>query len=326
MKRPIYTPSLNLKKVTQRLTKEHKMLTEAWGNDSAYFFTRNREFTRGIGNHSTTLKVPQSIPFIILPYYNGTNLEKYLSEQIRHRRVHTTRTPAKKQQDKITGLQMSFAITKVMTHLHNQGIIHCDFKPDNCLVTLPISDNAPCFPVMPIDLGYSLKSSPLEPHSEQSLNGTPGYIAPELLQAGSLPYSTTSDCYAVGLTLIQILDALQFFKHSLHFLEIGQSASLSYDTVYKHARGIQDTLHKEAKHHTNDPTAHRLCELLGRTVAIDPAERPPLEELSDCLQTLLREQGHEMHGNWAPPPAPAHFPRHYSESVATAVASPTPTP
>ena len=92
-------------------------------------------------------------------------------------------------------LQLCDAISAI----HAVGKLHRDLKPPNVLVT-------PEGRVVVLDFG--LASDP-EPGGvgqtllEESLSGTPGYMAPE--QASGAPATTASDLYAIGVMLFESL-------------------------------------------------------------------------------------------------------------------------
>jgi eukaryotic-like serine/threonine-protein kinase len=84
-----------------------------------------------------------------------------------------------------------------MQALHAAGMIHCDLKPSNVLVTAQ---------ARAVLLGFGLvtyaQTECLEP-TEAEVYGTPAYMAPE--QAAGRPPSRASDTYALGVTLYQAL-------------------------------------------------------------------------------------------------------------------------
>jgi hypothetical protein len=85
-------------------------------------------------------------------------------------------------------------VLKAIAYLHQSGVIHRDLKPENILLTSSGSDAS----IKVADFGLAV----FEPQAENTLFGTPGYIAPEVLMRR--PYNEKIDIYAVG-TITYIL-------------------------------------------------------------------------------------------------------------------------
>ncbi|HKO91035.1 MAG TPA: serine/threonine-protein kinase, partial [Polyangiaceae bacterium] len=75
--------------------------------------------------------------------------------------------------------------------LHDLGVVHGDFTPDNVLVEASGGG-------VLIDLGCARPRG----QSSESIAGTPGFLAPELQQSGTA--DVASDLYAVGVSLQQL--------------------------------------------------------------------------------------------------------------------------
>jgi eukaryotic-like serine/threonine-protein kinase len=82
--------------------------------------------------------------------------------------------------------------------LHALGMIHRDLKPSNVLVT-------PEGRVVVLDFGLASEEAPKdpEPSTEDSLHGTPLYMAPELFTGGNV--GKAADWYGVGVMLYEAL-------------------------------------------------------------------------------------------------------------------------
>ena len=84
-----------------------------------------------------------------------------------------------------------------LEHAHAAGIIHCDIKPENVLLT--ITANGWLAKIS--DFGIARLSQEID--SEESNNtGSPGYMAPERFYG---QFSAGSDTYAVGIILYELL-------------------------------------------------------------------------------------------------------------------------
>lgn len=103
------------------------------------------------------------------------------------------------------GLQLILGILAGLEEAHRQGIVHCDIKPENILLTLHPSGWTPRLS----DFGISLRLTPpagktraqSQPSAEATI-GSPAYMAPERFYG---LYSASSDLYAVGIILLEML-------------------------------------------------------------------------------------------------------------------------
>lgn len=83
-----------------------------------------------------------------------------------------------------------------VAYCHSHGVCHRDLKPENCLFV----DNSPESEIKLIDFGLAQNFT--EDEVMHSLNGTPYYIAPEVL-TGS--YTHVVDCWSLGVILYIML-------------------------------------------------------------------------------------------------------------------------
>jgi len=91
-------------------------------------------------------------------------------------------------------------ILSAVNHLHERDIVHRDLKPENLLLSSKDSNN-----VKLADFGLSkwLKETP----NLFNCAGTPGYLAPEILEAyyHKIPYGKTVDLWSTGVILYILL-------------------------------------------------------------------------------------------------------------------------
>ena len=89
-------------------------------------------------------------------------------------------------------------ITKITASLHNRGYAHRDLKPENIIVS---SEG-----VFLIDFGLARNvDSDYRQTSQETVKGTPAYLAPELLQGKSnMSDPIRADVYSLGKVIIEI--------------------------------------------------------------------------------------------------------------------------
>jgi len=88
-------------------------------------------------------------------------------------------------------------LTKAVQYMHQNGIVHRDLKPENLIYS---SDDYNS-PIKITDFGFAKFVSPREALTTPC--GTPGYIAPEVLN--SEPYGPEVDLWSIGVILYILL-------------------------------------------------------------------------------------------------------------------------
>ena len=93
-------------------------------------------------------------------------------------------------------LKLVIDILKGLAHAHDRGIVHCDIKPENILLSVQ-----PDGWIAKIsDFGIARLSEEMQDR-ETSNTGSPAYMAPERFYG---EYSHTSDLYSVGVVLFEL--------------------------------------------------------------------------------------------------------------------------
>lgn len=102
------------------------------------------------------------------------------------------------------------ALTDAIEALHAARMLHCDLKPSNVLVTREGR-------VVVLDFGLVRERPRAGIDGEEGIEGTPGYLAPEL--ASSEAPTAAADWYAVGVMLFQALTGELPFGRG-HFAQV----------------------------------------------------------------------------------------------------------
>ncbi|MBX6391301.1 MAG: protein kinase [Frankia sp.] len=139
------------------------------------------------------------VGYLVMEYVDGRSLREVLRERPAGPDGRPTPLPAAE------GVALLRALLPVFGYLHARGLVYCDAKPDNVMV----SSRGPRL----IDLGALRRLG--EPGG--LVHTTAGYDAPELAAGG--PPTVASDLYALGrllaVTVLDLPDRTSAFRHRL---------------------------------------------------------------------------------------------------------------
>lgn len=121
--------------------------------------------------------------FLVMDYCEGGTLRQLMEN---HQRLH----PA-------LSVRLVCDVLAGLEHAHSQGVVHCDIKPENILLSL----SAEGWTARISDFGISRLSQDISPEPA-NLTGSPAYMAPERFYG---QYSHSTDLYAVGILLFELL-------------------------------------------------------------------------------------------------------------------------
>jgi eukaryotic-like serine/threonine-protein kinase len=105
-------------------------------------------------------------------------------------------------------LKLFVAVCRAIQHAHQKGIIHCDIKPSNILVTRHDGVAVPKV----IDFGIARAmdcnlANFIEPLPQVPI-GTPAYMSPEQMDGNGLNVDSRSDIFSLGVVLYELLSGL----------------------------------------------------------------------------------------------------------------------
>lgn len=125
--------------------------------------------------------------YIVMEYVSGRTLKALIREYLQREDapLPVSRT-----------LALATQICAGIGYAHRAGLVHCDVKPQNVLVT---RDDR----VKVADFGIARALSQASLQSGSMMWGTPHYFAPE--QAAGEPATPASDVYAIGIILFEML-------------------------------------------------------------------------------------------------------------------------
>ena len=166
-----------------------KVLKEDYSADLA-FRERFRQEARSAANlsHPNIVTVhdfglDQGHLFIVMEYIPGTDLKSLIKER---GRLSVTES-----------LELMIQACQGVGYAHRAGLVHCDIKPHNFLVT-------PDMLVKVTDFGIARALSTISKDEKNDVVwGSPHYFATE--QASGLPPSPASDVYSLGVIFYELL-------------------------------------------------------------------------------------------------------------------------
>ena len=102
-------------------------------------------------------------------------------------------------------LQLFIAVCRAIQHAHQKGIIHCDIKPSNLLVTR--HDGVAVPKVIDFGIAKAMEASHVDVFTLASSLpvGTPAYMSPEQVNGDGLDVDSRSDIYSLGVVLYELL-------------------------------------------------------------------------------------------------------------------------
>ncbi len=176
-----------------------KLLRESFAADPTFQARFQREAQAAANlNHANIVTVydvghDTGRHYIVMEYVDGQDLKQIIRAE----------APLPLQRAVDITVQMCAALSAA----HRAGLVHCDVKPQNVLVT-------PDGRVKVTDFGIARVLSQASTHITDTVWGTPHYISPE--QAAGQSPTPVSDVYAVGVVLYEMLAGRLPFEGETH--------------------------------------------------------------------------------------------------------------
>ncbi len=187
--------------------------------------------------------------FIVMEYVPGNDLNSIIKE--------------KKLLDIATGIDLTVKACKAIGYAHRAGLVHCDVKPHNFLVT-------PESQLKVTDFGIARALASINPEEESDVVwGSPQYFAPE--QAAGGPPSPASDVYSLGVIMYQMLTGKLPFE--------GKTSS-ELAQMHRYAKPV-------SPREINPKISRELEQVILKILAKEPSARyRTADQLGRVLQTL----------------------------------------
>lgn len=167
--------------------------------------------------------------------------------------------------DQKLGLKLLLDVATGMTYLHSKGILHGDLKTVNVMVD---NDQA-----LIADFGLSkIKSEATRGTSSTAFAGTPGFVAPELIEGEGL--QAPADVFSFAMVCYEVVS-----RGKMPYQGEANIAALLYKVAVEHARPPRP-----------DGVSDDVWWLIERCWAHDPRERPTFVEIREELQRIVQGQ------------------------------------
>lgn len=174
-----------------------KILHQNFGSDQDFVARFKREAqAAGKLNHPNVVSMydvgfDQGFHYIIMEYVSGCTLKEYMQHYDGQISVQEA-------------VKITVAIAEGLEHAHTMGIVHCDIKPHNILIT-----DSGRVKVTDFGIARAINSAATMMFTH-SVMGSAHYISPE--QASGKSINVSTDIYSLGVVLYELLTGEVPFK------------------------------------------------------------------------------------------------------------------
>jgi serine/threonine-protein kinase PknG len=187
----------------------------------------------------------QGAGYIVMEYVDGVTVRQVLRDRRAANGGRASPLPA------THAISYVLEMLRAVDYLHDRGLLYCDFKPENVMLTATT--------VKLIDLGGVYRMD----DASSPVYGTVGFQAPEIAETGP---TVASDLYAVARTLAVLCSEFRGFQ-----------------STYRFTVPPPDDVPQLAAHDS-------LYQLVRRATSLDPSARfSSGGEMADQLKGVLRE-------------------------------------
>jgi serine/threonine protein kinase/Tfp pilus assembly protein PilF len=186
--------------------------------------------------------------FLVMEYVKGENLRRSLRGPLPHKRF----------------LDVAVQCAQALVTAHEHGIVHCDIKPENIMLTSAGQVKILDFGIAK-HLPQSDQSSTVD--RSDSMRGTPAYMAPEVLREHSL--DGRADIFSLGVVFYEMLTARHPFRAGSF---VGTCERILHETPTPVSN-------------FNPEISPALRKIVGKMLAKQPSQR--YLNAADLLQDLL---------------------------------------
>ena len=211
-------------------------------------------------------------PYLVLEYVEGDTLDKLLKNQIPLQQAY------KIMRDVLSGVAAA----------HSEGIIHCDLKPANIMITKQGQAKV-------ADFGLALLANKQQQNNDQ-LPGTPQYMAPEYIETRK--NQTVSDVFSLGLIFYELLAGQKAVNGDDVYQLLNAIANVPIQPPSSHNNSIDEGLDAlimkalEKDPHNRYETAGEMLKAFENTLALNHVANQS-ENTDATVQFLLRRMNHK---------------------------------
>jgi Ca2+-binding EF-hand superfamily protein len=163
--------------------------------------------------------------------------------------------------------KLIWQLLNVLNYCHDRGILHCDIKPENMMLTAGTKGNLPDCKVIDFGLTHRMDKP------TRDFVGTPSYMAPEIVK-GTVAYTIKADMWSVGVTACELLAGKAPFGRPSDY-KGKVEAVLQNIRKYRRFKDIESRLQVSDNWCARSSSAK---DFVMSLVLADPVERPAADQ------------------------------------------------